>query len=307
MALPKFNEFFPYFMDCLSDGKAHSLHEVRDYCTKAFKLSPEDREIRTKSGSRIVDENIGWARTYLKKAGLITSPQKAIFKLTDEGKKAISRGSKNITLKYLQQYESFRDFFYSSNSGKSSEQKYLSEISSSKMTPTEIVDSAIQQLNLILADDLMNEILKISPFDFETLVVKLLIKMGYGSLQFKNNTTEKSRDEGIDGTVTSDRFGFDTIYIQAKQWKPDSTVGRQDIQRFLGALIGQGATKGVFITTAHFSKGAIEYAGKQLHSKIVLVDGKLLTQLMIEYNLGVTTTSIYEIKQINYAFFSEEK
>lgn len=305
MAIPKFDEFFPSFIECLADGEMHSLTEIRKFCSDAFKISTEEREIRLKSGYSMLNDRIGWARTYLKKAGLIESPQKAYFQLTNEGKKAFASGSEKITLKYLRRYESFREF---KNSSKSiSDENRKSDMKTAAPTPIEMMDSAIQQLNSILEDNLMEQILKMSPYDFENLVVKLLIKMGYGSLQIPGNiVTKKSADEGIDGTVTSDRFGFETIYLQAKQWKPESTVGRPDIQRFLGALVGQGARKGLFITTSKFSKEAIQYAEKQLNNKIVLVDGKLLTQLMIEYNLGVTIASVYEVKQVSYEFFSEE-
>lgn len=145
------------------------------------------------------------------------------------------------------------------------------------------------------------------PYDFERLIVQLLIKMGYGSLQLnKNAVTKKSGDEGIDGIVTADKFGFDSIYTQAKRWKTDAVIGSPEIQKFLGALAGQGATKGLFITTAKFAKSAYEYAQKQLHSKIVLVDGMRLMQLMIEYNLGVSTVASYEVKRVDYDFFSND-
>ena len=152
--------------------------------------------------------------------------------------------------------------------------------------------------------DLMTEIMKISPFEFERLVFKLLIKMGYGKpSENKDAVTPKSGDEGIDGVVSADKFGFDSIYIQAKQWKSDS---RPEIQKFLGALAGQGASKGIFITTARFSKEAEAYAAKQLHTKIVLVDGIQLAKLMIEYDLGVSTAATYQVKRIDSDFFSDD-
>ena len=153
----------------------------------------------------------------------------------------------------------------------------------------------------------MTEIMKISPYEFERLVVKLLIKMGYGKPEEnKDAVTVKSGDEGIDGIVSSDKFGFDSIYVQAKQWKTDSVIGRPKIQEFQGALVGKGASRGVFITTARFSKEAEDYAAKQLHSKIILVDGERLTKLMIEYDLGVSTVHAYLIKRIDSDFFSDD-
>lgn len=169
-----------------------------------------------------------------------------------------------------------------------------------------MLDTAVKKLNASLADDLLDEIMKINPYSFEKLVVDLLFKMGYGKPKDNPDAvTQKSGDEGIDGIVSADKFGFDSIYIQAKQWKTDSTVSRPEIQKFLGALAGQGATKGIFITTAQFSKEAKAFANKQLHSKIILVDGQELAELMIEYNLGVSTNRVYEVKRIDTDYFNE--
>ena len=143
------------------------------------------------------------------------------------------------------------------------------------------------------------------PYFFESLVVKLLQKIGYGTLKNSGKVTKKSNDEGIDGIINQDKLGFDCIYIQAKKWDKDSTVSRPEIQKFVGALAGQGATKGLFITTAKFSDGAREYSQKQHTTKIVLIDGMELAKLMIEYNLGVSVENIYEIKKIDSDFFEE--
>ena len=159
----------------------------------------------------------------------------------------------------------------------------------------------MKQINSAVADCLMQEILKMEWYDFEKLVVKLLSAMGYG----EPVTTKKSGDDGIDGLIKADKFGFDTIYVQAKQWQLDSTITRPDIQKFLGALVGQGASKGLFITTARFSKEAILFTQRYLQQKIILVDGNELTKLMIEYNLGVSIESTLQIKRIDYDFFSE--
>lgn len=164
-----------------------------------------------------------------------------------------------------------------------------------------MIDSAMKQINSAVADCLMQEILKMEWYDFEKLVVKLLSAMGYG----EPVTTKKSGDDGIDGLIKADKFGFDTIYVQAKQWQLDSTITRPDIQKFLGALVGQGASKGLFITTARFSKEAILFTQRHLQQKIILVDGNKLTKLMIEYNLGVSIESTLQIKRIDYDFFSE--
>ncbi len=305
MAVPKYNEFMPYIMDCLSDGMIHSIHEVRAFCAVACSLSEDDKKETLPSGAIVYYDRISWAKTYLKKAGLLDSPSRATYRLTEEGMKATKFGTKNVTLEYLQQYESFREFCQKPLKQEKLNNKQAELVKES--SPQDMIAEALNTINQNLADELMVEVMKLSDYQFEGLVVKLLIKMGYGSkLNESLFKTKKSGDEGIDGIVTSDRLGFDAIYTQAKQWKQDAVVGRPEIQRFLGALAGQGATKGLYITTAKFSKDAIRYAEKNLQSKIILIDGEKLMQLMIEYNLGVSTTKSFELKRIDYDFFNED-
>ena len=305
MSVPKYNEFFPSIIRCLGDGKVHSLKELTEYCAKEFKISDDDKSKSSSSGKNILYDRVGWAKTYLKKAGLITSPKRTYFCLTEEGQKAFQNGADNITLEYLNKFDSFVEF-----TRKNINHNKISNLTSSNTqeteSPHEQIENAINELNNELSDDLMEEIAKISPYEFERLVVKLLIAMGYGTMEEnKDAVTSKTGDEGIDGIVSADKFGFDSIYIQAKQWKPDSVVSRPEIQKFLGALAGQGATKGIFITTAQFSKGAVDFVEKQLHTKIVLVNGKQLTKLMIDYDIGVSTVATYRIKRIDSDFFNE--
>ena len=310
MAIPKFDEFFPPIMEVIADGKEHSLKNIREYCVKYFNLSESDLKERLVSGrSTLFFNRVGWARTYLKNAGLLSAPSRGILLITPDGKKALDDGVKNITLEYLEKYEAFRKYKYGETDKKvnngtneipSSHTKLLEE------NPQEKIESALKQIHENLAEDLMAEVLKMDCYDFENLIIKLLIKMGYGTLeQNLECTTKKSGDEGIDGIVSADRFGFDSIYTQAKLWKESSSIGRPEIQKFLGALAGQGAEKGIFITTASFSPQARAFADKQLKQKIVLVDGKELMNLMIEYNLGVSVENTYEVKKLDYDFFNE--
>ena len=280
MPVPKYYQFFPSILDCLADGKEHNLKEVAEYCANKFNLSDEDKREALPSGQPTYLNRVGWAITYLKKAGLIDRTSRSVYVITDLGEEAVKNGSSNVDLEYLRRFDSFNEFSNPKNT---------------------------QSDNCVDINSLMSELLKMSPYDFENLIVRLLIKMGYGTLkQNEMAVTPKSGDEGIDGIVSADKFGFDSIYIQAKKWRSDSTVGRPEIQKFLGALAGQGATKGIFITTAHFSKEAIAFAEKQLHQKIVLVDGNQLTELMIEYNLGVSVVETYVVKRVDYDFFNDE-
>lgn len=304
MAVPKYDEFMPSIIRCLGDGKVHSLKQITEYCANEFQLSETDKSETLSSGQSKLNNRVGWAKTYLKKAGLIKSTKRAHFCLTVEGAKAFQAGADCVTLEYLRSFDSINEF-----EGKAKENhKTISETEQIKTeSPQEQIESALRAINDELAEDLMSEVMKISPYEFERLVVKLLIKMGYGTMEEnKEAVTQKSGDEGIDGVVSADKFGFDSIYIQAKQWREDIVVGRPEIQKFLGALVGQGATKGIFITTSKFSKEAVNYAAKQLHNKIVLVDGKQLAKLMIDYDLGVSTVATYMVKRIDSDFFAED-
>ena len=170
-----------------------------------------------------------------------------------------------------------------------------------------MIDVSMAQLNAELADKLLDELTRMDEYDFEYVIVDLLLKMGYGKPEENQDAvTRKSGDGGIDGIVRADRFGFDAIYTQAKRWKEDSHVQRPDIQKFLGAMVSLGATKGLFITTGQFSKGALDFAAQNHNHKIVLVDGKKLAELMIEYGLGVTTVKTYEIKRVDSDYFSAD-
>lgn len=298
------NKLASPIMDYLSDGECHTLKEIREFCCTKFNISDEEKQQLLPSGVPILNNRVSWALTYLKKAGLIEYPKRGVYNITSRGKESIKNGTEHINVEYLQQFEEFNAFINASKSKEKSEN--ISDIINDE-NPNEQIQNAISKLNSSLADELMTEITRISPYDFERLVVQLLIKMGYGSPNFNNNAvTKMSGDEGIDGIVTADRFGFDTVYVQAKQWNKDRSVGRPEIQKFLGALAGQGATKGLFITTANFSKEAKEFANKNLQSKIVLVDGEELCNLMIEYDLGVSTVEIYKVKRIDTDYFNDE-
>ncbi len=302
MAIPKYNDMYREFLEALEDGKAHSVKEVRLEIGSKFKLTEKELTEMLPSGrQRTFDNRVGWCRTYLMKADLIMSPAKAQVMITDQGKQLL-RKNKTIEESDLMKIKSFVSF-KRGNEEVSEAEPEKEDVADAK-TPQEIIEEAVKKLNAALASELLAEIVKMDPFEFETLVVDLLIKMGYGKLQYGSTATKKSGDEGIDGVVTADKLGFDSIYLQAKRYK-DGTVGRPDVQKFVGALAGQGAQKGIFITTSQFSKEAVEFARKNLTYKIVLIDGVKLAELMIEYDLGVSTEYEYKIKRIDSDYFSE--
>ena len=300
MAVPKFFEFFEAFLKALQDGETHSAKNVQNSVIENMQLTSSDLSEMLPSGTQLKFVNrINWARTYLNKAGLIETPLRGNYRITEEGKKALSSGEE-INLKYLNKFKAFRVFHGNSITVPTPGPEVIK-------SPVEILEDVYQNINDKLSNQLMDEIMKLSPTDFEKLVVKLLLKMGYGNgIDEAGMVTPPSKDDGIDGVIKEDQFGFSNIYIQAKKWSVDVTVGKPELQKFVGALSEQHAQKGLFITTSKFSSGAIQFAKNSSSAKIKLVDGKALTKLMIKHNVGVSVESIYEIKKIDTDFFAEE-
>ncbi len=305
MAVPKFFEFFEEFLRAIQDGELHTAKEVREVIAKDMKISDEDRREMLPSGKQSTfDNRVAWARTYLDKADLIETPARGKYRITEAGRKALESGEK-IDLKYLERSDEFREFHNVSISGTS--ETSGEEQSETAESPMETLDTAFLQVNATLASQLMDEVMSLTPTGFEQLVVKLLLKMGYGSgIEGAGRVTQQSNDGGIDGIIQEDQLGFSNIYIQAKQWDLGQTVGKPEIQKFVGALSGQQAQKGLFITTAKFSSGARQFADNLLGTKVVLVDGAALTNLMIKHNVGVSVEHVYEVKRLDSDFFAEE-
>lgn len=306
MAVPKFFEFFEVFLKALSDEQIHRAKDVREYIADDMQLSKEDlAELVPSKRQTTFDNRVAWARTYLDKAGLIATPSRGQYCITEEGKKALASGDK-IDLKYLAKYKSFNDFHDVSPNGNGETNTIASEESAEDKSPMELLDDAFKRINSTLAVELMAEVMKLTPGEFEKLVVKLLLKMGYGNgIDDAGYVTQISGDGGIDGIIKEDQLGFSSIYIQAKQWAPDRSVDRPEIQKFAGALQGERASKGLFITTARFSDGAKRYAENLHASNIVLIDGNALMGLMIKNSLDVSTEQVYEVKRIDSDFFSD--
>lgn len=300
MAIPKYNEMYREFLLCIADGQPHKNSEIREFVFNQKGVTKSDRKIYMSNGAQLLCNNrIGWTRTYLKKAGLIASLPHGFTVLTDEGKKVTKKLPDIIDNDFLMKYDSFREF-----RNKSHQITPLTETPGENLTPLDMLDKSYNELSETLADEILSEIMKNPPDFFEHLVVLLLQKMGYGgNIVGSGEVVGKSGDEGIDGVIKEDKLGFDLIYIQAKRWDTEQSVGRPEIQKFVGALAGQGASKGLFITTAKFSQQALDYAQKQHTTKVVLVDGNTLAKLMIEHDLGVSVVSTYQVKKIDSDFF----
>lgn len=299
--IPKFEQFLYPFIFYLKDGQL-SLKDLRLRLKEHFNLSDEDVTLRTKKGTQTqFEDRIGWARQYFRRAQFIDIPQYGCYQLTNRAKENLKCHT-DLTIDDLMQYPEFAEYNSTRNRKTSSATPVVaSEIS--ELTPTEQLEQAVESIEKDLAADLLQRVMEQTPAFFEHLVVDLLVKMGYGgSFADSAQVTQLSNDEGIDGIIYEDKLGLDKIYIQAKRWV--GQVGRPNIQQFAGALVGQNATKGVFITTSSYSKDAKEYV-KGLHQKIVLIDGQELAKFMIEYNVGVSTKKIYEVKRLDSDYFEE--
>lgn len=300
MAIPDYQSLMLPLLRFLGDKKEHSFRETLDALAKEFDLSEgELRELLPSGKQPIFDNRVGWARTYMKKAGLLESTRRGIFRVTDRGLKILSQKPTQINVKYLRQFPEFVEF-QTVKHEKTEEPMGAEE--EKENTPEELLETAYQQINDQLASDLLKQIRTLPPALFEKIVVELLVGMGYGgTIKDAGQAIGKSGDEGIDGVIKEDRLGLDAIYLQAKKW--ENTVGRPEIQKFAGALQGQRAKKGIFITTSYFSKEAYDYTSR-IDTKIVLIDGEQLARLMIDHNIGVTSISKYEIKKMDSDYFS---
>jgi restriction system protein len=304
MPVPGHQSMMRPLLEILSDGKDHVVRQAMQQIADKLALTDADREELIPSGTqRLLDNRVGWARTYLLKAGLVEAAGRGIIRITDRGRQAVAT-SQPINNAFLRQFPEFLEFVRGSAADVGQPEGGVSQAPAPETTPEELMDAGFQQIQKALASDLLDRVKSASPAFFERLVVELLVKMGYGgSLGDAGRAVGKSGDHGIDGIIKEDRLGLDVIYLQAKRW--ESTVGRPEIQQFAGALQGQRARKGVFITTSSFSSEARQYAAA-IESRIVLIDGTELAQLMITHGVGVTPMAVYELKRVDSDYFSEE-
>jgi restriction system protein len=304
--IPDYQTLMLPLLKLVSDGQEHKYRELIENLAAEFQVTDQERKELLASGNQpIFDNRVGWAKTYLKKAGLLSSPKRATFIITDTGRKTLLKNPERIDARYLRQFPAFLEFQNASRNDNETEEE-TAAIAIHEQTPEESLNKAYQRIRKSLASELLNKVVDLSPAFFERLVVELLVKMGYGgSIKDAGKAMGKSGDEGIDGTIKEDKLGLDIIYIQAKRWKPGNVVGRPEIQKFVGALAGQGAKKGIFITTSNFTKEALDYTPRN-ETKIVLIDGEQLAQLMIDYNIGCATQQIYELKKLDSDYFEEE-
>lgn len=303
--IPSYEELMLPLLKAIRDEKIHSNEEIEKRLANEFQLTEEEIQefVSIKNKKRKFYDRLNWAKTYLKKAQLIEGTDKrGEFKITKRGLEVLEEPPLILDAKYLRKYPEFLNF---QKIGKDdvSKKNELKQID----TPAEGLEKIYELLNNELKDEMLERLKKINFYKFESIVIDLVVKMGYGGskIEISQSLTKKSNDEGIDGIINEDKLGLDRIYLQAKRWS-NTTIGRPEVQKFVGALAGKGAIKGIFITTSTFTKEAITYCENLTSQKIVLVDGNKLVELMMEFNIGLHTEQIYEIKRIDLDYFLEE-
>lgn len=308
MPIPDYQALMLPVLRLSAEGETR-VPDVEEEVANIFNLGQAEREQMLPSGrQKVLHNRIHWAKFYLHRAGLIDVPRRGRFVISEEGRKLLARNPQRIDNELLLQFPAFREFYRGgSETGGEVAEASLTPPAGQQATPEEQIEAAHAALQSALRGDLLARILQNSPGFFEQVIVDLLVAMGYGG-SHRNAAAQlgRSGDGGVDGVINEDRLGLDRVYVQAKRYAPGNTVGRPEVQAFVGSLVGMGATKGVFVTTSSYSSGATEYA-KHLTQRIILIDGQRLAELMIEYNVGVRVARTVEFKRVDEDFFTEDE
>ncbi len=310
MSVPDFQSMMFPLLHFASDRKEHQISDFKDFVRNHFNLSSDDANEKTSSGILRYVSNVQWAITYLYRAGLLTRVKRGTYKISSIGVSYLQQKQtfQQICINDLREFESFRKFVGTSNDdeGNSPNQSESETTDITEKTPDESIEESYKLLRASLAKELLDTIKEHKPAFFESLVVDLLIKMGYGGFRTEaGQVVGKSGDGGIDGIINEDKLGLDVIYIQAKRYDDDVIVPISDVRDFAGALSSKKSHKGIFLTTSSFPKSAKEFVDKCSH-QIVLIDDERLAELMIEHNVGVSVRETYQIKRIDSDYFNED-
>jgi len=302
MPIPDFQTLMRPLLAAHEDGAEHINRDLVSELADQFGLTEDERrEMLPSGGARLFDNRVGWAKTHISQAGLLESPRRAVSVITERGRAVLKDYPDRVDLRVLGTFEDYKEF---RNRRKSPEEQAESdEETANTQTPEESLENAYQKVRRQIEADLLTSIMDNPPDFLERVVVDLVVRMGYGgSRKDAGEALGKSGDEGIDGIIKEDPLGLDIIYLQAKRW--EGTVGRPEIQKFAGALQGQRARKGIFITTSSFSADALNYVS-MIDSKIILIDGIRLAKLMFDHGIGVSSASTYEVKRIDSDYFTD--
>lgn len=310
MAIPEFYYFIRPALEYHQDGQTHHWRDVERAAIKRFALTENDLAEMIPSGrkTRLADR-VQWALTYLRQAGLLESPQRGANRITQRGREYLRRAPDPIKPEDLAEFPEFAEFIRPraapSTTTRDLVVNTVTPAVETTATPEETMAAAYDKLNAALAQDVLERVKQMQPARFEQLIIDLMLKLGYGGADLPHKRLGGPGDEGVDGVINQDKLGLDKIYLQAKKWS-DTPVGRKELQAFVGALSGQGATKGVFITASKFTQDAKDYVNKMLNLKISLINGLTLARLMIEHNLGVALVRHYDLKRVDSDFFTED-
>ena len=304
MPIPDFQSLMRPLLEAHADGKEHLNRDLVAQLGDQFALTEEERrEMLPSGGARLFDNRVGWAKSHITQAGLLISPRRAISVITDRGREALRIHPERIDLRVLNGFEVYREFRNRRKNVEDDESDTSETEIQDAQTPEELLENAYLQVRRQVEAELLSQIKSSPPEFLERVVVDLVVRMGYGgSRKDAGEALGRSGDEGIDGIIKEDPLGLDIIYLQAKRW--EGTVGRPEIQKFAGALQGQRARKGIFITTSTFSSDALEYTSR-IEAKIILIDGPRLAKLMFDHGVGVATASNYEVKRIDSDYFTD--
>ena len=305
MNLPAYSDILLPLLKYASDAQEHHIRDAIQALADEFNLTEDQRTFLMPNATQpVFGYRTHWANTYLKKAGLLESTGRGLFRITQRGLEVLATNPVDIDKDFLMQFEEFRQFATPSKTKTRPTTAAEQQPNEDELTPKELMRSLNQKIRDELADELLDYVLDVSPAFFERLVVDLLLAMGYGgSLADAGEILGRSGDGGIDGRIQEDKLGLSTIYIQAKRWDRGQSIGRKEIQAFVGSLMGQGAAKGVFITTSHFTAQAEDYANSLSNLKVILIDGQQLAKLMIEHNVGVAVEHSIVIKRVDSDYF----
>ncbi len=311
MAVPGFQVFLRPVLDQYANGAERRARDLGDVIASRLQLLPSDVEETIPSGEPRFRNRLWWAHSYLKQAGLLESPRRGIYRMSPLGHQVKDRMPEQINIKWLEQFPAFQDFRARSHSAETEAGATVEPQqppSAEELTPDEQIRQGYEQHRAAIAGELLGRIQSASPQFFEKLVIELLVKMGYGgSRGDAAQVVGKSGDGGIDGVIKEDPLGLGSIYVQAKRWGNGSTVGRPDIQQFVGAVHGvQSAGKGVFITTTKFSEEARGYAAGMKTPVIILIDGARLAELLIQYEVGIKVIDVVKLVRIDEDYLTEE-
>jgi restriction system protein len=303
MTIPDFQSVLLPYLKLVGDKQEHDLNEIIDSLAEQFRLSETDKKEMLASGTQArFDNRVAWAGTHLRKAKLIDSTGRGKVKITDRGERLLKSSPHGLSARDLRQFPEFVEF---QNRSRTPNSKVVEQTDEHGQTPAEILEASYKALRNDLALELLERVRSCSPRFFEALVVDLLVRMGYGgSREDAGQAVGQSGDGGIDGIIKEDKLGLDAVYVQAKRW--EAAIGRPVVQAFAGSLEGQRARKGILITTSQFSNDARDYVTR-IEKRIVLIDGAQLTQLMIDYGVGVSELASYVVKKVDLDYFDTEQ